>query len=112
MLCDICHQPECLFSCGGLQRPRAGAMPSKLLAGEREYRGYQEWAVHPEEAMFVLHRGYALVDGEKQPVSWIHNEAFITQIRVYGSDIAYTLEAKYWESPNTTEMPKERNAIK
>jgi hypothetical protein len=64
------------------ERLAPGAFPTKLEPGQREYRGYDEWAVHPDEARFVLHRGYALVNGERQRVRFIHNEAFVTQITV------------------------------
>ena len=47
----------------------------------------------------MLHRGYALVDGQPAEVQFIHNEAYVTQLRVYGSDVAYSLEANYWASP-------------
>jgi len=57
-------------------------MPSRLNPGQHEYRGYWDWAVHPDEAVFLLHRGYAVIDGEKAPVQFIHNEAFVTQIAV------------------------------
>lgn len=99
-ICSVCHQPECSRSpVGGfVKRPPAGAIPSRLKPGEREYRGYQEWAVHPDEASFLLHRGYAIVDGVRAEVQFIHNEAFVTQIRVYGSDPIYSLEEKYYTS--------------
>ena len=84
--------------CDG-SRPEPGPAASRLNPGEREYRGYEEWAVHPDEACFVLHRGYALVDGRRAEVQFIHNEAYVTQLRVYGSDVAYSLEANYWASP-------------
>lgn len=102
-VCQVCYQPECP-SCGGfgIERPPACITSSRLLPGQREYRGYEEWAVHPEEAIFILHRGYALVDGEKQPVQFIHNEAYVTQIRVYGSDPVYALDEKYY-GPETKE---------
>jgi len=88
-MCQVCQQTE---------NPGAGTAPSRLEPGEREYRGYQEWAVHPEEARFLLHRGYALVDGERRRVWWIHNEAYVTQIRVEGTDQVYALEERYWQS--------------
>jgi hypothetical protein len=71
-------------------------MPSRLGPGEREYRGYEEWALNPLEAQFLLHRGFALVDGHPQPVMFIHNEAYVTQVRVYGSDPLYSLAAVYY----------------
>lgn len=79
--CHICQQPECASSHGGARHP-AGASPSRLEPGEHEYRGYWDWAVHPDEASFLLHRGYAIVDGQKAPVQFIHNEAFVTQIAI------------------------------
>lgn len=91
LLCPICCQPECPDSRGG-ERPRPGAVPSRLALGERDYRGYCEWAVHPDEARFLLHRGYALVDGVRERVWFIHNEAYVTQIRVANSDPVYALE--------------------
>src|SRR5262252_7573037 len=95
MLCSVCFQPECVASIG-VSRPDPGAMPSRLEPGEREYRGYEEWALHPLEACFLLHRGFALVDGQEAQVMFIHNEAFVTHVRVYGSDPLYSLEAVYW----------------
>jgi len=62
-----------------------GSHATRLEPGEREYRGYGEWAVHPDEAQFILHRGYAVVEGVRQPVRFIQNEAFVTQIRVHGT---------------------------
>ena len=67
------------------ERPAPGAVPTKLDPGQREYRGYGEWALHPEEATFLLHRGYAVVEGERMRVSFIQNEAFVTQVRVQGT---------------------------
>lgn len=86
-VCSVCYQPECDWSLGG-SRPGAGAVPTVLEPGRREYRGYGEWAVHPDEAIMVLHRGYAIVDGERQPVWFVHNEAHVTQIRVAGTHAA------------------------
>lgn len=83
-LCPVCYQPECPDSTGG-ERPAAGASPSRLPDGEHEYRGYSEWVVHPNEACFLLHRGYAVVDGIRQRVMFIHNEAHVTQLRVEGT---------------------------
>jgi hypothetical protein len=57
-------------------------MPSRLKPGEREYRGYQDWAVHPRDAVELLHRGTVTIDGHPAHVQWIHNEAFVTQIAV------------------------------
>lgn len=53
----------------------------------------------------MLHRGYALVDGQRQPVAFIHNEAFVTQVRVEGSDVTYMLAAKFHESPDSEKVP-------
>jgi hypothetical protein len=83
-ICPVCHQPECSESTGG-ERPAPGDFATRLKPGERAYRGYIDWAVHPEEAVFVLHRGYAVVDGTPQPVYFDHNEAFVTQIAVQGT---------------------------
>ena len=80
-VCQVCFQPECPESRGGTRRD----VGVSLEPGQRDYRGYSEWAVHPDEASFILHRGYAVVEGVKQPVRFIHNEAFVTQIRVQGS---------------------------
>ncbi len=85
MLCQVCFQPECPESTEG-QRPSASTHSTRLKPGERSYRGYIDWAVHPEEARFVLHRGYAIVNGEQRHVHFDHNEAFITQIQVEGSN--------------------------
>lgn len=41
--------------------------------------------MHPDEAMLLLHRGYALVDGVRQPVRFIHNEAHMAQLYVGGT---------------------------
>ena len=70
--------------------PKPGSHPSRLEPGEREYRGYCEWAVHPLEAQLILTRGYAIVDGQRCHVDHIHDEAFCVQVRVWGSDPAYT----------------------
>lgn len=45
--------------------------------------------------MFVLHRGYAIVNGRKEFVQFIHNEAHVTHIQVDHSDQIYTLEQKF-----------------
>jgi hypothetical protein len=84
MLCEVCFQPECPESTEG-SRPSAATHSTKLEPGQREYRGYIDWAVHPEEAVYVLHRGYAIVDGVQRPVYFDHNEAHVTQIQVIGS---------------------------
>jgi hypothetical protein len=63
-----------------------GHSPTRLEPGQREYRGYCEWAVHPLEAEFVLARGYAIVDGQPRRVQLVHEEEFVTQILVDGSD--------------------------
>lgn len=84
-LCPVCYQPECPGSTGG-SRPSPGCLPSRLQPGEREYRGYDEWVLHPDEARFVLHRGWAVVNGKRTTeVRFIHNEAYVTQLRVRGS---------------------------
>ena len=97
-LCPICYQPECVASTGG-ERPLPGAVPSRLEPREREYRGYCEWVVHPDEARFILHRGYAIVDGVRAKVTFIHNEAYVTQLRVENSDILYVLDDKFNQTP-------------
>jgi len=79
--CPICHQPECPSSSGGARHP-AGDSPSKLSPGQREYRGYEDWAVHPQDAVQLLHRGSVTLNGRPAHVQWIHNEAFVTQIAV------------------------------
>jgi hypothetical protein len=83
-LCSVCFQPECPESTEGV-RPGTASHSTVLEPGERAYRGYIDWAVHPDEAMFVLHRGYAVVNGTAQPVYFDHNEAFVTQIKVQGT---------------------------
>jgi hypothetical protein len=50
--------------------------------------------VHPEEASFVLHRGYALVDGERRYVRFSHNEAYVAQITVEGT----STNANFWSA--------------
>ena len=80
-VCQVCFQPECPESRGG-ERPKDGV---RLRDGQHDARGRGEWAVHPNEASFLLHRGYAIVNGEPQPVRFIHNEAFVTQIQVRGT---------------------------
>lgn len=82
--CRVCFQPECPESTGG-RRGSPGAIPTRLADGERDYRGYGEWAVHPNEAIFLLHRGYAIVDGQRQRVRFIANEAYVTQVKVEGT---------------------------
>ena len=66
--------------------PASHSFKPKL--GQREYRGYCEWAVHPLEAELVLSRGYAIVDGIRRPVLRIHDEEFCVQIFVGASDPA------------------------
>lgn len=83
-LCEVCYQPECPES-SDAERPAPATHSTRLEPGQRAYRGYIDWAVHPDEAMFVLHRGYAVVNGTAQPVYFDHNEAFVTQIQVQGS---------------------------
>jgi len=83
-LCSVCFQPECPESTEGA-RPTPASHSTRLEPGERAYRGYIDWAVHPDEAVFVLHRGYAVVDGERQSVYFDHNEAYVTQIQVQGT---------------------------
>jgi len=83
-LCPICFQPECPESSEG-ERPAPGSLPEKLRPGHVVSRGYGEWVVHPEEAVFVLHRGYVTVNGEPRKARFIHNEAFVTQIAVEGT---------------------------
>ena len=70
-------------------RCNPGSHPTRLEPGQREYRGYCEWAVHPLETEFLLARGYAIVDGERRPVQLIHREAFVDHIKVDGSDPAF-----------------------
>lgn len=82
--CTVCQQPECPESTGG-KRPEPATHSTRLEPGERAYRGYIDWAVHPEEAIYVLHRGYAVVDGKRQHVYFDHNEAYVTQIQVQGT---------------------------
>jgi len=82
--CPVCHQPECPDSSGG-DRPLPGGIPARLENGQGQARGYGEWIVHPLEACFLLHRGYAIVDGVRQRVEFLFNEAFVTQIRVEGT---------------------------
>ncbi len=87
-VCPTCQQPECPSSSGGARAP-AGSAPSRLKPGQHEYRGYWDWAVHPDEATLLLHRGFAIVDGRKAPVQFIHNEAFVTQIAVIPPEEKY-----------------------
>ena len=84
MICIICRQPECGDSSSG-ERPPPGSIPARLGNGEIQSRGYGEWIVHPFEAVFLLHRGFAVVDGVRQRVEFLFNEAFVTQIRVEGT---------------------------
>lgn len=83
-VCPTCFQPECPESHGG-DRGTPGALPEKIEPGHRTSRGYGEWAVHPLEAVHVLHRGYVNVNGEPRKVRFIQNEAFVTQIAVEGT---------------------------
>lgn len=83
-VCPICFQPECPESHGG-ERSAPGVLPEILDPGQVNGRGYGEWVVHPEEAMFVLHRGYVNVNGDPRKVHFIQNEAFVTQIAVEGT---------------------------
>ena len=84
MICPVCHQPECPDSSEGA-RERPGSHATRLGPGQRQYRGYDDWAVHPDEARYVLHRGYALVNGEQRHVHFVRNEAFVTMLTVDGS---------------------------
>ena len=102
-VCPICYQPECADSVSGI-RPQPGTHASRLEPGGREYRGYCEWAVHPDEASFILHRGHAIVDGKRAKVTFIHNEAYVTQLRVENSDIVYVLDDKFNQTP-TQQVP-------
>ena len=73
-------------------------MPSRLEDGQHEYRGYCEWAVHPNEAKFLLDRGYAIVNGERCHVWFIHEEEFVTQLRIENSDPEYISEHRFVDS--------------
>lgn len=89
-MCDVCFQPEC----DGLNaRPPAATHSTRLSPGERDYRGYGDWAIHPEEATFLLHRGYALVDGKPQRVRFLHNESYVTMVHVEGTNTEMNLWA-------------------
>lgn len=81
------HQQKCS------PPPGKASHPSRPRLGEHEYRGYQEWAVHPLEAELVLSRGYAIVDGRKRRVIHIEDEAFCSVIWVEGSDPAYVTDS-------------------
>jgi len=83
-LCGVCQQPECPDSTDGERLP-PGTHATKLEPGQRSYRGYNDWAVHPDEARFVLHRGYALVNGKPQHARFVQNEAYATVLTVEGS---------------------------
>lgn len=98
-VCQTCYQPECSKSAAGLGRPEAGLSPQVLTPGQRAYRGYCEWVVHPDEARVILHRGYAIVDGQRVTVRFVHNEAFVTQLRVDNSDLTYVLTEKFQDGP-------------
>jgi hypothetical protein len=56
-----------------------------LENGQGQSRGYGEWIIHPLEAVYLLHRGFAIVDGARQRVEFLFNEAYVTQIRVEGT---------------------------
>lgn len=75
------------------ERMGTATYSTMLSPGERDYRGYGDWALHPEEATFLLHRGYALVDGKPQIVRFISNEAFVTMVHVEGT----STEMNFWE---------------
>lgn len=94
MLCPVCQQPECGDSRGVSRSCDPGASASRLEPGQHEWRGYTDWAVHPVEAIFLLHRGYAIVDGQRARVAFIHNEAYVTQLSVDGSYLVHELEQK------------------
>jgi len=83
-LCSVCFQPECPESTEG-ERPLPSTHSTRIEPGQRDYRGFIDWAVHPEEAIFVLHRGYAIVNGKPEYVFFDHNEAYVTQIQVQGT---------------------------
>ena len=104
MTCPVCQQPECAESTSG-ERLDPGSFPTRLADGQHESRGYGEWVVHPLEAVFLLHRGYAVVDGVRQRVQLIHNEAFVTQLRVEGT---FAIEERYpdvFVDPAITDTP-------
>jgi len=85
LVCPVCQQPECPDSFAGV-RPPPGVNSTRLEPGQLQYRGYGDFIVHPDEAVFVLHRGYVLLDGEPQVVSFTHNEPYVTGVRVKNSD--------------------------
>ena len=92
-LCSVCYQPECPES-QDETRPLPASHATRLEPGERDYRGYGDWATHPDEARYLLHRGYALVDGKPQPARFLHNEAFVTMVHVEGTNT----ESNCWAS--------------
>lgn len=83
-VCPTCYQPECSESTDG-ERPTPGSIPQRVAPGRPISCGYGEWAVHPEEAQHILHRGHVLVDGEPRKARFVRNEAFIAQIFVEGT---------------------------
>lgn len=57
-----------------------------LAPGERMFLGYEEWLISEDEARFVLDQGYAVVDGERQPVHYIATwEGVGVQVHVTGT---------------------------
>jgi ribosomal protein S4E len=97
MVCPVCEQPECPRSKGG-ERAEPGSHPDRPSPGQRIYRGYCEWAIHPDEAVLILHQGYVLVDGVRRRAGLVHNDAYATIVQVDASDLAYVLDEQFRES--------------
>lgn len=68
-------------------------MLQPLKPGDRLYLGYDEWLVSKPEAEFIRERGYAIVQGERQPVrfvaTWEHVDA--VQLKVQGTNSDHQL---------------------
>ena len=60
------------------------------------YVGYGDWALHPEEAALVLHRGYGIVNGQKRRVEFLFNHAHCAIVRVDGTNS--DLKAELWDA--------------
>lgn len=86
-VCRVCFQPECPQSSGG-NRPASGAFPSPIrpIPGRATYMGYGDWAMHPDEAVFVLHRGYGFVSGLRHNVTFMGNWPTFTLVHIVGWD--------------------------
>lgn len=79
--CSVCFQPECPESTGGI-RPQPGSATPRPERGNSQFFGYGDWAMHPLDAIELLHRGYALVDGRRSRVRMQFNLAYAAIVHI------------------------------